>query len=133
MGILCMIGLGNTITIDEDVSKFVKALKESEKYDNTLIIFTSDQGFAWGQHGFKLKVVAYDDNIKAPLIISYPKKIAVNKVNNSHISGADITPTLFDIAAIKTLWRMDGPSLTPLLDKPEQDWQHSVLMTYTIF
>lgn len=81
-----------------------------------MIIFTSDQGFAWVQHGFKLKVAAYDDTIKAPPIISYPKKLTVNKVNDSHISGADITPTIFDFAGIKAPWRMDGRSLIPLLE-----------------
>ncbi|MCM8532036.1 MAG: sulfatase-like hydrolase/transferase [Lentisphaeraceae bacterium] len=121
------------LSIDEGVGKVVKALRESGQYDNTLIIFTSDQGFAWGQHGFKLKVAPYDANIKAPLIISYPKKMVQNKVVSSHVSGADITPTLFDAADIRAPWRMDGHSLMPLLEDQTSEWNHPILMTYTMF
>ena len=133
---------GNTLTdfvrqynqavssIDEGVGQVIKALKESGQYENTLVVFTSDQGQAWGQHGYKYKFAPYAANIKSPMIVSYPKEFPVGKVSNAHISGADIAPTFFDICGIDLPWRMDGRSILPLLKEPESKWDFPVLMTY---
>ncbi|MCH2209260.1 MAG: sulfatase-like hydrolase/transferase [Lentisphaerales bacterium] len=118
-------------SIDEGIGEILKALKETGQYDNTLIIFTSDQGQAWGQHGYKYKFAPYASTIKSPMIISYPKRFPSGKVCNAHISGADIVPTFFDICGIDLPWRMDGRSIRPLLEKPDMSWDHPVLMTYT--
>jgi len=59
-------------SLDDGVGDLIKSLEESGQLDNTIIIFTSDQGFAWGQHGSNEKWMAYDSNICAPLIFSAP-------------------------------------------------------------
>ena len=117
-------------SIDEGVGRVIKALKETGQYDNTLIIYTSDQGQAWGQHGYKYKFAPYAANIKSPMIVSYPKKFPMGKVCNANISGADLAPTFFDICGIELPWRMDGRSILELLKDPQQPWDYPVLMTY---
>lgn len=123
----------SVLAIDEGIGKIIQTLKDTGQYDNTIIIFTSDQGFAWGHHGFKLKVAPYDDNLKAPFIISYPKEYPQNKVVKSHVSGADIAPTIFEMAGIKAPWDMDGRSLMPLIKNPDLKWDYPVLMTYSVY
>ena len=61
--------------IDEGVGRLIESLEQSGQRENTLVVLTSDQGFAWGQHGFAHKVAAYDSNIRAPLIVSMPGRI----------------------------------------------------------
>ncbi|MDP6446527.1 MAG: sulfatase-like hydrolase/transferase, partial [Pirellulaceae bacterium] len=58
--------------IDEGIGRVLKTLDETGQRENTVIIMTSDQGFAWGQHGFRHKMAAYDANIRSPMFISYP-------------------------------------------------------------
>ncbi len=118
-------------SIDEGVGKLMAALEESGQLENTLVIFTSDQGFAWGQHGFRAKRAPYDDTIAAPLIFSMPGTIPENVVSPVPISGADMAPTIFGFADIPTPWFMHGYDLKPLLQDPTIDWDHPALLAYT--
>ena len=117
--------------LDEAVGKLVQTLKDTGQYDNTLIVFTSDQGFAWGQHGFRTKVAPYDATIRAPLIISMPKKLPTGKVCNTPVSGPDLIPTFFQFAGIQEPWKMHGHDLTPLLNDPSQKICRPAFMVHT--
>lgn len=119
------------LAIDEGVEKLIATLKETGQYDNTLIIYTADQGFAWGQHGFRRKVAGYDATIRAPLIISMPSRIPTGKVCEQPVGGVDLVPTIFDYAGVDLPWEVHGHSLRPLLEQPESTWDHPVLITYT--
>ncbi len=134
---------GNTLTdwvrqyhqgvkaIDEGVGKVIEALKKSGQYENTLIVFTADQGFAWGQHGFRHKLAPYDATIRCPLIISMPSRLPKGAVCRTPVGGVDLIPTFFQFAGIKLPWKMHGHDLTPLLKDPESKWEHPVLLTLT--
>ena len=117
--------------IDEGVERLLESLEASGQRENTLIVFTSDQGFAWGQHGFRHKVAAYDSNIRSPLIISMPGRIPQNAVCPHPVGGVDLVPTIFRYAGIDLPWEMHGHDLSPLLDNPKVDWPHPVLLTGT--
>jgi len=117
--------------IDEGVAKVIAALKETGQYDNTLIVYTADQGFAWGQHGFRRKVAGYDATIRAPLIVSMPSKLPTGKVCEQPVGGIDLVPTFYDFAGLEMPWKMHGNSLRPLLEKPESTWDTPALITYT--
>lgn len=119
------------LAIDEGVAKLLTALNETGQRENTLIVFTSDQGFAWGQHGFRHKVAAYDSNIRSPLIFSMPGSIPQGAVCNAPVGGVDIVPTLFNVAGIEQPWKMHGHDLTPLLLNPHAHWTHPMLLTAT--
>ncbi|MCH2204327.1 MAG: sulfatase-like hydrolase/transferase [Lentisphaerales bacterium] len=118
-------------SLDDGVGRLVQSLKDSGQYENTLIIFTSDQGLAWGQHGFNHKLAPYDANIKSPMIVSMAGKIKENTVCTKPVSGTDIVPTIFDYANLELPWQMDGRSIRPLLTDHTTEWNYPVLTTYT--
>ncbi len=119
------------MALDEAVGKLVQSLKDTGQYENTLIVFTSDQGFAWGQHGFRTKVAPYDANIRSPFIISMPKNFPSGAVCDVPVGGVDVVPTFFDVAGIEYPWKMHGKSLLPLLKDPGKKEQRSVLVSFT--
>lgn len=118
-------------SLDDGVGRLIQSLKDSGQYDNTLIIFTSDQGLAWGQHGFNHKLAPYDANIKSPMIVSMPKTIESGTVCKAPINGTDIVPTIFDYAGFELPWNMDGRSIKPLFENHNKKWDYPVLMAYT--
>jgi arylsulfatase A-like enzyme len=119
------------LALDEAVGKLIATLVDTGQYDNTLIVFTSDQGFAWGQHGFRAKVAPYDANIRSPLIVSMPQRFPRGAVCATPAGGVDLAPTFFELAGIKLPWKMHGRSLVPLLENPDQAWSRPLLMTFT--
>ncbi len=119
------------LAIDEGVSRLLAALEKTGQRDNTLIVFTSDQGFAWGQHGFRHKVAPYDATIRSPLIISMPGRIPEGAVCPTPVGGVDIVPTIFSFAGIDQPWKMHGHDLSPLLKDPKADWPHPMMLTAT--
>jgi arylsulfatase A-like enzyme len=119
------------LAIDEGVGRLLAALEETGQLKNTLVVFTSDQGFAWGQHGFRHKLAPYDANLRAPFIVSMPGTLPEGKVCSTPVGGADLVPTFFRFAGIDLPWEMHGHDLTPLLRDPNAAWPHPVLLTYT--
>jgi len=120
------------LALDEAVGKLVEVLKETGQYENTLIIFTSDQGIAWGQKGFQVKLAPYDGTIRGPMIVSMPKKLPTGIVCNKAVGAPDLVPTIFTAAGIDLPWKMHGRDLTPLLENPERDdWKSPLLMVHT--
>lgn len=124
------------LAIDENVGRLLKALKETGEDDNTIIIYTSDQGFAWGQHGFKSKVAPYFATIAAPLIFRLPKKLrekytCEGTVVSAPVSGIDIPSTIYSLAGLKTPWYFHGHDLSPLLKNPEAGWQKPAVVVHT--
>lgn len=119
------------LAIDEGVGKLMATLKETEQLDNTLVVFTSDQGFGWGQHGFCTKLAPYDATIRSPLIVSMPSVLPVDAVCESPVGGVDIVPTFFNFADLELPWKMHGRDLTPLLKDPSLVRKEPVLTTLT--
>ena len=122
------------LAIDENVGRLMETLKSTGFDENTLVVYTSDQGFAWGQHGFKSKVAPYDATVACPLIIRPPAKIAsatAGSVIESPVSGVDLPPTFFSFAGINLPWKMHGHDLSPLLRGDAQRWEHPAMLVHT--
>lgn len=131
------------MAIDEGIARLLQALEESGQLENTLIVFTSDQGYAWGFHGFRHKLGPYDDTIRSPLIFAMPGTIPQGKTCPVPVSGVDFAPTFFKFAGFDELpWKMHGRDLTPLLKDPNPllsplgkggmgGWPHPMLITHT--
>lgn len=119
------------IALDEAVGKLVQTLKDTGQYANTLIVFTSDQGFAWGQHGMQNKAAAYDAAIRSPLIVSMPKSLPSGQVCKTPVVGPDLIPTFFEFAGIRLPWKMHGQSLAEMLAYPSAERKRRVLMENT--
>ena len=120
-------------SLDDGVGELVRAIEESGQRDNTVIIFTSDQGYAWGQHGMKEKWAAYDANLCAPFIISAPGRIQPDTVCTEAVSGVDITRTIHKLAAIEPGWEMHGRDLCGLFDNPTATLDEPMLLLNTTY
>jgi arylsulfatase A-like enzyme len=107
------------------------ALEATGQLDSTLIVFTSDQGLAWGQHGFINKFAPYDANLLAPMIARLPGMIPPGTVCDTPVGGQDIAPTFFSMAGLPLPWKMHGRDLTPLFQDPKQCWERPLLLVNT--
>lgn len=117
--------------IDEGVGTLVEALRESGQLENTLIVFTSDQGFAWGQHGCREKWMAYDANIAAPLIISWGRSIQPGQVCSEPVTGLDIVAMFHSVTEITPVTELHGRDMSPLLKNPSASLNEPLLLTHT--
>jgi arylsulfatase A-like enzyme len=111
--------------LDEGVGRVMAALKESGQLENTLVVFTADQGFATGEHGLRTKLAPYDASYRSPLIISRPGTLPENKVCARPVNGTDLVATFSAVAGIPIPWEIHGRDLSPLLRDPEgASWEH---------
>lgn len=117
--------------LDEGVAKVLAALEETGQLDNTLVVYTSDQGFAWGQHGFRHKFAPYEANLSAPMMMRLPGRIPAGTVCHQPIAGQDMPPTFFSMAELPLPWEMHGRDLTPLLENPATTWDRPLLLENT--
>jgi len=118
--------------IDEGVGELLRVLEETGQRESTLVVFTSDQGLAIGQHGFFDKHAPYEANLAAPLIFSMPGTLPQGAVCEAVASGVDLAPTLLRFAGLEEPWTMHGSDLGPLLRDPAAPWPHPALTLYTI-
>ena len=115
------------LSLDEGVRDLVDTLKKSRQLDNTLIVFTSDQGIAMGHHGMEIKVAPYDDNIRVPLIVRLPNEASAGTTIDGPVNTIDLIPTFFDYAGIDLPWEMHGSNLRPVFENPSQEWDRGIL------
>jgi arylsulfatase A-like enzyme len=110
--------LGSLQAVDRGVAQLVGTLRRAGRLDDTLILFTSDNGWVQGQHRIPGdKFVPYEESIRVPLILRGPG-IPAGRVVDKQVSNVDLTPTLLDVAGGKPGRRMDGLSLLPFARDP---------------
>ncbi len=114
-------------SIDEGVGKLLATLRETGQLENTLIIFTADQGFAMGEHGFRTKLAPYDATYRSPLIISMPARFPRGAFCEQPVSGPDLVETILAIGGFEVPWKTHGRDLTPLLLDAKAPWPHPCL------
>jgi hypothetical protein len=107
--------------IDEGVGRIVKALEETGQLDNTIIVFTADQGYVWGHHGLKGKIDPYETAIRSPFIVSCPKRFPQGKVCKAPINGPDVIRTFHAWAEAEPRLFMPGRDITPLIMNPDSE------------
>jgi arylsulfatase A-like enzyme len=117
--------------LDEGVGQLVAALKQTRQWQNTLVIYTADQGFAMGEHGLRTKIAPYDASYRSPLIVSMPGTVAAGKVCKQSANAPDLVATLFHVAGVKPPADLHGRDLTPLLKDPAAEWPYPCLYEHT--
>ncbi|MHC4443942.1 MAG: sulfatase family protein [Planctomycetota bacterium] len=113
------------VGIDETLGQICQLLDELKITNNTIIIFSSDNGFFLGEHGLAGKWLMYEESIRLPLIIKHPQLIKASqgqRVNYTTLS-IDIAPTILDFAGIPAPKQMQGKSLKPLLNGKPVEWR----------
>ncbi len=104
--------------VDYAVGMIMKALKESGLDKNTIIIYTSDNGFFEGNHGMAGKCLPYQEGAKAPLIFVDPRNKNTGR-SDALVSSVDVAPTLLELAGLKIPENMDGKSFLPVVNQPD--------------
>jgi arylsulfatase A-like enzyme len=117
-------------SIDEGVGRVVQALEEIGQLDNTVIIFTSDNGYFWGEHGLGDKRAAYEESIRIPLFVRYPKMIKAGSARDQGALNVDIAPTVLELAGAPIPKEMHGRSLVPLFKGNSRKWREAFLAEY---
>src|SRR5262249_20869154 len=117
--------------LDEGVGALLAALEETGQRQNTLVIYTADQGFAMGEHGLRMKIAPYDASYRSPLIVSLPGAVGVGKACRYSPNSPDLVATLFAFAGVRPPDGLHGRDLRPLLADPAADWPHPCLYEHT--
>ena len=102
-------------SVDESVGQILNYLDESGLSENTIVIYTSDQGFYLGENGWFDKRFMYDVSMQTPLLIKWKGKIKPGSVNTSLVQSIDFAPTMLDVAGVKIPDWMQGLSLKPII------------------
>ncbi|MCD6355517.1 MAG: sulfatase [Prolixibacteraceae bacterium] len=101
--------------IDEGVGRLIEYLEQNGLLENTVIIYTSDQGMYLGEHGFYDKRLGLEEALKMPFIIRYPKKIKPGQIINELVNNVDYPETIIDFAGLEIPEEMQGFSFKPIL------------------
>ncbi|WP_082050811.1 sulfatase-like hydrolase/transferase [Neotamlana sedimentorum] len=119
-------------SVDDQVGKLIKKLKEKNLLDNTIIIYTSDNGRFQGSHGLFDKCLLYDESVKAPLIIYDGRKTVSeqSRREDALISSVDMAPTIVSMAGLKPANTMQGRDITKVLNQTQDlsQWRDAVFM-----
>ncbi len=117
--------------VDDGVGSFFDALEKNGQLDNTIIIYTSDNSMLMGEHGqFHKKRWAYDQTIRIPFFIRYPKLIRKGSKRNQMVLNIDLAPTIYEITGVEPLIPIHGKSFVPLLKNKNADWRKSFFAEY---
>ncbi|RAV29028.1 sulfatase family protein [Sinomicrobium soli] len=125
--------LACVVAVDENVGRLMDYLEKQGELDNTIIVYTSDQGFFLGEHGFFDKRFMYEESLRTPLMIRYPEKIAAGTVSDALVMNLDFAPTFLDYAGIEIPESMQGASMRPVMDnsgKAPGNWRKAMYYHY---
>lgn len=112
--------LRTVAAIDDSVGALLNKLEESGDLENTLIIYTSDQGMFLGEHDYQDKRWSYEESLRAPFLLRYPNSLPANHVNKNLIANTDVAPTILDFCGIDVPKAMQGVSQKEVLFKVDQ-------------
>ena len=119
------------LAIDEGLGSLIDALEEQGTLDETLILFTSDNGYFFGEHGFSIeRRMPYDESIRSPILVRYPAAIDAGLQVDALALSIDVAPTLLDFAGAPIGDHVQGRSLRPLLMAEEVPWRESVMVEF---
>ncbi len=116
---------------DDNLKRVLDYLDVEKLTDDTIVIYTSDQGYWLGQHGFYDKRLILETSMRMPFLIRYPRMIKPGSVNSDLCINVDIAPTLLELAGAEIPKAMQGRSMVPLLrGEALADWRSSQFYTY---
>ena len=117
--------------IDESLARIVSTLREMGELDNTVLIFTSDHGYFYGEHGLgPERRLAYEETARIPLIVRYPALATAGATPSQMVQTIDLAPTILALAGVADTVARDGMSLVPLLSGAQPQWRTSLLLEY---
>ncbi len=118
--------------VDDNLKRLFDYLEEEDLMDNTIIVYTGDQGFMLGEHDYIDKRWMYDESMRMPFIIRYPNKITGGRRSDAIINNTDFAPTLIEMAGGKAPSYMQGKSFAKIAETAEEpeDWRDATYYRY---
>ena len=112
--------LASINSVDDNTGRLLDYLEQSGLAENTIVVYTSDQGFYRGEHGWFDKRFMYEESFRTPLIVRWPEKVKPGSVSTELVQNIDVAPTLLDVAGVEIPDDMHGVSMVPLLSGVEE-------------
>lgn len=117
--------------VDEGVGRLMATLRETGQLENTIVVYTADQGFGMGEHGFRTKLGPWDATYRSPLIMRVPGLTPAGQVCAQPVNAPDLIATFAALTGVPLPWGGHGRDLTPLLRDPAAPWPHACLYEHT--
>jgi len=118
-------------SVDDNIGRLLDHLEQNGLADNTIVVYSSDQGFYLGEHGWYDKRWMYEESFRMPFIIKWPGVTKAGKRMSALAQNIDFAPTFLDAAGVDVPSEMQGESLRPLLKgKAPADWRKSIYYHY---
>ena len=119
------------LAVDDSLGRILAALERKGILNDTVVVFTSDHGYFYGEHGLnEERRLAYEETIRVPLVIRYPPLTKAGSTPPEMALGLDVAPTLLEVAGLKPGAGLQGRSLVPVLKNEARDWRTSFLIEY---
>ena len=117
--------------VDDNLGRLFTYLKENDLWENTVIMYTGDQGFMLGEHDYMDKRWMYDESMRMPFIVHYPAMVQANSRSNVLINNTDFAPTMLELAGGQVPDYMQGKSFASVLEGNEpQNWREATYYRY---
>ncbi len=117
--------------VDDSLGRIVATLARKGVLDDTLVVFTSDHGYFYGEHGLnEERRLAYEETIRIPLIVRFPRLAKAGTTPAEMALSIDLAPTLLEVAGRRPATGMQGRSLVPVLAQKAEGWRTSFLIEY---
>jgi len=118
-------------SVDDNIGRVLNYLDRQGLSENTIVIYSSDQGFYLGDHGWYDKRWMYEESLRMPFIVRWPGKVKPGSVNTDLVQNLDFAETFLDVAGAPIPADMQGQSLLPLFEgKTPEDWRDSIYYQY---
>jgi N-acetylglucosamine-6-sulfatase len=119
------------LAVDDSLGRLLAALERHGSLADTVVVFTSDHGYFYGEHGLNdERRLAYEEAIRIPLLVRFPARVRAGSVATDLVLSLDLAPTLLELAGLKVPAGMQGRSLVPIFDDAPRDWRSSFLIEY---
>jgi len=117
-------------SVDDGVGKILDYLDENGLSENTIVVYTSDQGFYLGEYGWFDKRFMYEESFRTPILMRYPKEIESGTIVDKLIQNLDFAPTFLDYAGIEIPSDMQGESFRGIVSGERSEWRDAIYYTY---
>jgi arylsulfatase A-like enzyme len=119
------------MSVEEGVGRILDTLKQQGQLDDTIVVFTSDHGYFYGEHGLSVeRRLGYEETIRVPLLVQYPRRIKAGATSEAMVQLLDLAPTLLELAGAPPLKEAHGLSLVPLLTGEKTSVRQSLLVEH---
>ncbi len=121
-------------SVDDNIGRVLQYLDENGLSENTIVVYTSDQGFYLGDHGWFDKRFMYEQSLRMPFLLRYPPLVKEHFENNDIITNIDFAPTLLDLAGVSIPEEVQGRSFAQnIAGETPEDWKQNMYYHYYEF